>query len=130
MGAKILGRFKDMTYNASHMACVIDTGEGERHVLVTADIKQRDGENINQLIKEGKVKWMMSIPDGCEVTIIGCPDGQNMQYLPSGHDLIMKVVASQALVWNHANRHWYCENNVETVMRMVNFDGNVKEQCT
>jgi hypothetical protein len=45
-----------------------------------------------------------------------------MKHIPSGHHLVMKVIASKALVWNYTNRNWYCEDNVETVIQMVNFE--------
>lgn len=121
MGKQIKGIFKDVTFSPSHMAYVIDDGEGPQHVVVDNDTPDRWKQHK---MEEGAIKWMISIPDNCEVTIVGSPDGQNtMRTQLRGHELIVKVVAAEALVWNSSNRHWYVDNDVETVMRMVNFEG-------
>jgi hypothetical protein len=50
MSARILGQFKDKAYNASHMACVIDTGEGERHVLMSSESQQGNRDYYKSLM--------------------------------------------------------------------------------
>mgnify|MGYP001228510829 FL=1 len=128
MSKTITGRFVNAgPYRASHMAYLLETDKGLEMTLIDDD---SDGRSIRPEVRErwmdqGRIKEMISIPVGTIVTILGPPEGQNTMETPWGHDLIMRVRATEALVWNSANRHWYCEHSVETVIRMTNFDGNM-----
>ena len=128
MSETITGRFvQGGPYRTSHMAYLLETARGLEMTLIDDDDAGRTitDENRQAWMSAGLIKEMISIPVGTVVTILGSPEGQNTKETPWGHDLIVRVRATEALVWNSANRHWYCQHSVETVMRMTNFDGNM-----
>lgn len=123
MSVEITGRYVEKTFNSPHMCYVLETDDGDEFRLVTGS--SHPSQVRERWMRDGRIKEMITIPYGTVVTIIGCPDGQNTMETPCGGDLQMKVRASEALRWNSANRHWYPDHNVETIIAMRHFDGNM-----
>ena len=123
MSKTITGRFINSgPYRTYHMAYLLETDNGDEMRIIDGDVSD---EQRQRWMDQGRIKEMISIPVGAVVTILGAPYGQNTMETPWGHDLVMRVRAAEALVWNRANRHWYCDHSVETVIKMTNFTGDL-----
>ena len=123
MSVTITGKLVDVTFSASHMAFVLDDGGGTGELMKLIDNSVREDQK-RRWMNDGVIKEMISIPYGTAVTILGSSVPSSDPTIAGG-DLIMRVRASEALVWNSVNRQWRCDHSVETVIKMKNFDGNI-----
>ena len=123
MSKTITGRYVEKTFSSPHMCYLFETDNGEELRLVNGS--SHPSQVRQRWMNQGRIKEMVHIPYGTVVTILGPPEGQNTMETPCGGDLEMRVRATEALVWNRANRHWYCEHSVETIIAMRHFDGNM-----
>jgi hypothetical protein len=123
MSKTITGRLERLSQHShSHMVYVIQhEGCDEQQVIIdpSVEVQQRQ-----EWMAKGVIKEMVSIPFGTVVTVLGPPPGHHLGTMEGEH-LVMRVRASEALVWNVYNKHWYCDHSVETVMSMRHFNGTL-----
>ena len=117
MDVEITGKFVDKFGTPDHLAFVM---MDKSHKLITNDVGRGW---MSRSIHDQQVAKQVAIPNGCAVTLLGPVLTSNTPERSS--EMHVLVRASEALVWRFDTGEWSCEHNVETVIRLCNFDGSI-----